>query len=154
MKTLCLDNKGILEYQKNRFPYLMIDVAEEILPGKSAKGFKNLSSNEWFFKCHFPGDPNMPGMLQIESMVQMSALIILTLPNNKGKIMYISKLKKAIFKKKVLIGDKFLIITNLKSFKRGIASFVAKAFVRESKVSEAEFDLVLPQELNKYKLRS
>ena len=154
MKTLCLDNKGILEYQKNRFPYLMIDVAEEILPGKSAKGFKNLSSNEWFFKCHFPGDPNMPGMLQIESMVQMSALIILTLPNNKGKIMYISKLKKAIFKKKVLIGDKFLITTNLKSFKRGIASFVAKAFVRESKVSEAEFDLVLPQELNKYKLRS
>jgi len=154
MKTLCLDNKGILEYQKNRFPYLMIDVAEEILPGKSAKGFKNLSSNEWFFKCHFPGDPNMPGMLQIESMVQMAALIILTLPNNKGKIMYISKLKKAIFKKKVLIGDKFLIITNLKSFKRGIASFVAKAFVRESKVSEAEFDLVLPQELNKYKLRS
>ena len=154
MKTLCLDNKGILEYQKNRFPYLMIDVAEEIVPGKSAKGFKNLSSNEWFFKCHFPGDPNMPGMLQIESMVQMSALIILTLPNNKGKIMYISKLKKAIFKKKVLIGDKFVIITNLKYFKRGIASFVAKAFVRESKVSEAEFDLVLPEELNKYKLKS
>ena len=96
----------------------------------------------------------MPGMLQIESTVQMAALIILTLPNNKGKIMYISKLKRAIFKKKVLIGDKFVIITNLKYFKRGIASFVSKAFVRDSKVSEAEFDLVLPEELNKYKLKS
>ncbi len=153
MKKISLDNKGILEYQKNRFPYLMIDVAEEIIPGKFAKGFKNLSSNEWFFKCHFPGDPNMPGMLQIEAMVQLSALIILTLPDNKGKIMYISKLKKAIFKKKVLIGDKFIMETHLNSFNRGIASFTAKAFVKENKASEAEFELVLPDELNKYKLK-
>ncbi len=153
MKKISLDNKGILEYQKNRFPYLMIDVAEEIIPGKLAKGFKNLSSNEWFFKCHFPGDPNMPGMLQIEAMVQLSALIILTLPDNKGKIMYISKLKKAIFKKKVLIGDKFIMETHLNSFNRGIASFTAKAFVKENKASEAEFELVLPDELNKYKLK-
>ena len=120
MNKIYLDNQGILEYQKNRFPYLMIDVAEEIVPGKYAKGFKNLSSNDWFFKCHFPGDPNMPGMLQIESMVQMSALIILTLPNNKGKIMYISKLKKAVFKKKILIGDKFYIEADLNSYKRGV----------------------------------
>tara|TARA_E500000178_G_scaffold287923_1_gene290373 strand:+ start:200 stop:664 length:465 start_codon:yes stop_codon:yes gene_type:complete len=153
MNKIYLDNQGILEYQKNRFPYLMIDVAEEIVPGKYAKGFKNLSSNDWFFKCHFPGDPNMPGMLQIESMVQMSALIILTLPNNKGKIMYISKLKKAVFKKKILIGDKFYIEADLNSYKRGIASFIAKAFVKENKVCEAEFDLVLPDEINKYKLK-
>ena len=97
MKALSLNNLEILEYQKNRYPYLMIDVAEEVVPGKFAKGFKNLSSNDWFFKCHFPGDPNMPGLLQIEAMVQMSALVILTLPKNKGKIMYISKLKKATF---------------------------------------------------------
>ncbi len=153
MKTLSLNNLEILEYQKNRYPYLMIDVAEEVVPGKFAKGFKNLSSNDWFFKCHFPGDPNMPGLLQIEAMVQMSALVILTLPNNKGKIMYISKLKKAIFKQKVLIGDKFNIEADLLAYKRGVATFIAKAFIKEKKVCEAEFDLVLPEELERFRLK-
>ena len=85
-----LDLNGILEYQQNRDPYLMIDFATEVAPGKSAKGYKDLSEKEWFFKVHWPSDPNMPGMLQIESLVQMSALAILSLPGNKGKIMYLT----------------------------------------------------------------
>ena len=44
-----LDKKKILEYQRNRSPYLMIDFAEEVIPGKSAKGYKDLNSDEWFF---------------------------------------------------------------------------------------------------------
>ena len=83
-----LNKNQILEYQQNRNPYLMIDSAEEIIPGKIAKGYKDLTIDEWFFKVHWPNDPNMPGMLQIEALVQMSALSILTLPGNKGKIMY------------------------------------------------------------------
>ena len=152
MKNIFLSNKEILEYQKNRFPYLMIDVAETIVPGKSSKGFKNLTANDWFFKCHFPGDPNMPGLLQIEAIVQMASLIILTLPNNKGKVMYLSKLSKSLFKKKVLIGDKLDISAELKSFKRGVGSFYGKAMVRKKKVSEADFELILPDEIEKYKL--
>ena len=79
MKKLHLDLIGIQEYQQNRYPYLLVDVAEEVVPGVSAKGYKDLSINDWFFDCHFPGDPNMPGMLQIEAMVQLCALTILTL---------------------------------------------------------------------------
>ena len=71
---LKLDKNQIYEYQQNREPYLLIDEATEVIPGKSAKGFKILKNNEWFFKVHWPNDPNMPGMLQIESLVQMSAL--------------------------------------------------------------------------------
>ena len=78
-----LDRNEILEYQQNRDPYLMIDEATEVIPGKSAKGFKKLKNDEWFFKVHWPSDPNMPGMLQIESLVQMSALSILTLQEIK-----------------------------------------------------------------------
>ena len=74
MNSLRLEKKEILEYQANRDPYLMIDVAEEVIPGVSAKGYKNLTKDDWFFKCHFEGDPNMPGLLQIESLVQMAAL--------------------------------------------------------------------------------
>ena len=66
-----LNKKQILEYQQNKPPYLMIDCAEEIIPGKSAKGYKDLNFDEWFFKVHWPKDPNMPGMLQVESQTKI-----------------------------------------------------------------------------------
>ena len=97
---LTLNKSQILEYQKNRPPYLMIDEATEVIPGLSAKGFKYLNENEWFFKVHWEGDPNMPGMLQIEALVQMSALSILTLPGNKGKVMYLVNANNLKFFKK------------------------------------------------------
>ena len=80
MIKLTLDKKEIENYQQNRDPYLMIDYATEVVPGVSSKGYKKLTKKEWFFKVHWPSDPNMPGMLQVEAMVQMSSLAILTLP--------------------------------------------------------------------------
>ena len=74
MEKIILDKNGIHEYQQNRAPYLMIDYATEVIPGKSAKGYKDLNSDEWFFKVHCPKDPNMPGMLQVEALVQMSQI--------------------------------------------------------------------------------
>ena len=148
-----LDNKDILVYQKNRFPYLMIDVAEEVIPGKSVKGYKNLTANDWFFKCHFPGDPNMPGLLQVEAIVQLSALTILTLPGNKGKVMYLSKVFNSKFKKKVIIGDRLDLYSEVISFKRGIAKFEGKATVKDDKVCEVNFELVLPDEVDKFKIK-
>ena len=69
-----LNKKEILEYQNNEPPYLMIDFASEIIPGKKADGYKILNEDEWFFKVHWKNDPNMPGMLQIEALSQMAAL--------------------------------------------------------------------------------
>ena len=89
MKTLNLDKKGIYEYQQNREPYLMIDHATEVIPGVSAKGYKDFKNDEWFFKVHWKNDPNVPGMLQIEALVQMCALSLLTMPGNKGKLVYL-----------------------------------------------------------------
>ena len=68
MNKMILDKNKILEYQQNEPPYLMIDYAEEVIPGISAKGYKDLKKDEWFFKVHWKNDPNMPGMLQIESL--------------------------------------------------------------------------------------
>ena len=85
MKKITLDKKAICEYQQNRDPYLLIDHASEIIPGKCAKGYKHFKESDWFFKVHWPQDPNVPGMLQIESLVQMSALAILTLDEIKEK---------------------------------------------------------------------
>ena len=99
---MILDKNKIHEYQKNREPYLMIDFVEEVILGKSARGYKDLSEKEWFFKVHWPTDPNMPGMLQIESLVQMCALSLLTMPGNKGKLVYLISADKLKFQKKIV----------------------------------------------------
>ena len=128
MKPLTLNKKQICEFQQNRDPYLMIDFATEVIPGKSAKGYKDLSNNEWFFKVHWPKDPNMPGMLQIESLSQMGALSILCLDGNKGKTMYLTSANNLKFLKKIVPGDRLVIDTKVISYKRGIANIKGSGF--------------------------
>ena len=78
MRKLILDKKKILMYQQNRDPYLMMDYVTDVKPGISSEGYKDLI-DDWFFEVHWKNDPNMPGMLQIESLVQMASISILTL---------------------------------------------------------------------------
>ena len=154
MKPIKLDKQGIYEYQQNREPYLMIDHADEVIPGKSAIGYKDLKDDEWFFKVHWPNDPNMPGMLQIEAMVQMCALSILTLPGNKGKVVYLSSANKLRFLKKIIPSSRLYLKTNIKSFKRGIAVCEGTGHIKNDIVCKAEFNLILPEELDKYKIKT
>jgi|TARA_Y100000389_G_scaffold204799_1_gene259730 3-hydroxyacyl-[acyl-carrier-protein] dehydratase len=152
MKNLILDKKAILEFQQNRPPYLMIDHATEVVPGVSSRGYKDLKKDEWFFEVHWPNDPNMPGMLQIEALVQMSSLAILTLPNNKGKIMYLASSNNLKFIKKVIPNSRLTIETKIKSFKRGIAMCDGIGMIKNDLVCKAEFTLILPDQLKKYNL--
>ena len=147
-----LNTKEIHEYQQNRYPYLLVDVADEVVPGVSAKGYKNLSINDWFFDCHFPGDPNMPGMLQIEAMVQLCALSILTLDGNKGKVAYLSSANNLKWSRKVVPGDRFEMDTKLISFKRGLGHCTGMGSVNSQFVCQADFTLVLPHILDEYKV--
>ena len=150
MKKIILDKKGIYEYQQNREPYLLIDVATEVVPGKSAKGYKDLGSDEWFFKVHWPSDPNMPGMLQIEALIQMCALSILSLPGNKGKVVYLTSANNMKFIKKIIPDSRLYIETKIKSFKRGLAICEGKGLVNKEIACKAEFVLILPEEIKKY----
>ena len=148
-----LNLKDILEYQQNRPPYLMIDCAEKIVPGKSSLGYKYFKDDEWFFKVHWKNDPNMPGMLQIESLVQMGALTILSLPGNKGKIVYLISATDLVFKKKIVPGDRLNIKTKLLSFKRGIAQLSGEGHVFDKKACSANFKLILPDQLSKFDIK-
>ena len=153
MKKIVLDKEGIYEYQQNREPYLMIDYATEVMPGKSAKGYKNLTKDEWFFKVHWPKDPNMPGMLQIEALVQMCALSILSLPNNKGKVVYLTSAHNMKFIKKIIPESRLYIKTKIKSFKRGLAICEGIGLIEKQMACKAEFNLILPEEIKKYNLK-
>ena len=150
--NLVLTHEDILEYQQNRDEYLMIDYATNVIPGKSAIGYKDLREKEWFFKIHWPGDPNMPGALQVEAMVQMCSLAILTLPNNKGKILYLVSANNLKFLKKVLPNSRLNLETEIISFKRGMAKCIGLGYIDNEVACKAEFNLILPDEIKKYKL--
>ena len=153
MKKLILDKNGIHEYQQNREPYLLIDFATEVIPGKSAAGYKDLKKDEWFFKVHWPNDPNMPGMLQIEALVQMCALSILSLPGNKGKVVYLTAANNMKFVKKIIPNNRLYIETKVKSFKRGLAICEGIGLIKKEIACKAEFNLILPDEIKKYNLK-
>ena len=148
-----LNKKEILEYQQNKPPYLMIDFAEEVVPGKSAKGYKDLKEDEWFFKVHWPNDPNMPGMLQIEALVQMAALAIVTLPGNKGKVIYLTRANNLEFKKKIIVGDRLNIETSIISWKRGVGACIGTGKVNGQLACKADFEIIDPVELKSFGLK-
>ena len=139
-----LSKKQIIKIQKNRDPYLLIDYATKVVPGKSVEGYKILKKNEWFFKVHWPGDPNMPGMLQVEAMVQMSSLIIFTLPNISEKTLYLADSNNIKFFKKIVPGDKLKIVSKLISNSRGLYKFESEGYVRKKIACKANFTLILP----------
>ena len=149
MKIFKLDKKGIYEYQQNREPYLMIDNATEVIPGVSAKGYKDFEIDEWFFKVHWKNDPNVPGMLQIEALVQMAALSILCLPGNKGKITHALS-HEVRFRKEVLPGKKFILKTKVESWKRGICKGFGEGIVDGEIACEATMTITIPEILEQY----
>ena len=153
MEKLRLDLNGLHEYQQNRYPYLLIDIAEEVIPGKSARGYKNLNDDDWWFEVHFPGDPNMPGALQIEAMVQLGALMVTTLPGNKGKVVYLISANNLKLMKKILPGDRLDIETELLSWKRGMGKCFGAGYVNGEKVCSIDFNIVMPHILEEYKVK-
>ena len=145
-----LDKEKILDYQKNRSPYLMIDHVTKVIPGKLSEGYKLLDENEWFFKVHWENDPNMPGMLQLEALVQMASISIFTLDGNKGKTAYLTNVNNAKFLKKILPGEKLELKTKIISFKRGLAKCYGEGFVKNNLAIKSEFMLILTDQILKY----
>lgn len=136
-------------YQPNRYPFLMIDKVVDVLPGKYARGYKNLTNNEWYFPKHFENHPNMPGALQLEAMAQMLTVAITTLDGLQGKITHALE-HKVRFKKEVLPGDRLDINTELISWKRGIAIGTGICLVGDEEVSSAKMTITIPEILEKY----
>ena len=136
-----LNKKQIIKIQKNRDPYLLIDYATKVIPGKSVEGYKILKKNEWFFKVHWPGDPNMPGMLQVEAMIQMSSLIVFTLPNMSGKTLYLVDCNNLKFFKKIVPGDKLKIVSKLISNTRGLYKFQSEGYVKKKSLVKLHLHL-------------
>ena len=145
-----LDAYAIQQYQQNRYPCFFLDYIEEAVPGKSAKGYKNFTFNEWFFPAHFPDEPNVPGFIQIESLTQMFLMTFLTLPENKGKKTGFVSIENARFKKKIVPGNRLDIEAEIKSFRRGLAKGTSVGYIDGEIACSAELVIAIPDILNQF----
>ena len=151
--ALSFDLKGIQECQQNRYPQLFIDSIVDVIPGVSARGFKNFTYNEWFFPSHFEDDPNVPGHIQIECLVQTFIMTFLCMDLYKGMKTNFVSINNAYFKRKIIPGERLEIIATLDSFKRGIAKGSAESFIRDEIACSADLLITLPDVLESFKPR-
>ena len=130
--------KEIKDILPHRYPFLMIDRVEEVVEGKSAKGYKNVTINENFFNGHFPEYPVMPGVLILEALAQMGAICILSKEEFKGKIGFLVGADKVRWKKQVMPGDKLDLEIEIVKLRGSIGVGKGKATVDGSLVCEGE----------------
>jgi UDP-3-O-[3-hydroxymyristoyl] N-acetylglucosamine deacetylase/3-hydroxyacyl-[acyl-carrier-protein] dehydratase len=123
----------------HRYPFLMVDKVIH-LDEKSVVGIKNVTTNEPFFTGHFPEEPVMPGVLQIEAAAQVGGILVLgTVPDPENYSTYFLKIDKVKFKRKVVPGDTLVIkVDLLEPIRRGIALVFAEIFVGNQLVMEGE----------------
>jgi 3-hydroxyacyl-[acyl-carrier-protein] dehydratase len=148
---LSFDVMGIQSCQRNRYPLLFVDRITDAVPGKSACGVKNFTYNEWFFPPHFEDDPNVPGFIQIECLVQTFIMTFLSLNEYKGKKTNFVSINNVKFKKKIVPGDTLIINAILDSLKRGIAKGRAESFVNGTPACSADFVVTIPDAFSIFK---
>lgn len=133
------DINEIMKRLPHRPPFLLVDKVLEI-SDTHIVAVKNVTMNEPFFTGHFPGNPVMPGVLQIEAMAQTGGLFLLNdMPVEETWDTYFLKIDNCRFKQKVIPGDTLVMRLDLLGpVRRGIASVAAKAYVGDKLVCEAE----------------
>ena len=146
-----LDIKEIIKHQRNRYPVLLIDRIVELDPGKYAKGIKCFTYNEWFFPAHFDDEPNVPGFVQVESLVQTFIMTFLCLPDYSGLKTNFVSINNIKFRRKIVPGDVLEVKSNLKSLKRGIASGNSVSTVNDELACSADFVVAIPEILESFK---
>ena len=145
-----LNNQEIQRYHRHRFPYLLTDCVEDIVPGKSARGWKNFSENEWLFHCNLHENEPVPYTMLIEILIEMSILPILMLEDNAGKITNEVAVDDSNVFREVYPGERLDVTANVKSWRRGIAVGTAEGFIGGELICNAKLTFVIPEIMEAY----
>jgi len=137
---------GIEEIKRilpHRYPFLMVDRILE-LTDTSARGIKNVTVNEFFFQGHYPEHPVMPGVLIVEAMAQVGAIVIMK--PGSGIIPYLASIDRLKFRKPVYPGDQLRIETELLGVKANMGRMKAASYVGDDVAAEGEMMFALIKE--------
>lgn len=136
---MLLDTTQIQKIIPHRFPFLLVDGVTELDPARRIVGIKNVTMNEPFFSGHFPGTPVMPGVLIIEALAQVAAVLVLReIPDREKKLVYFSGIDRARFRQPVVPGDQLILVVEVLRLKSRLGKLRGEAFVREKLAAEAE----------------
>jgi 3-hydroxyacyl-[acyl-carrier-protein] dehydratase len=136
-----LEITEIMKYLPHRYPFLLVDRILEVEEGRFIRGLKNVTINEPFFPGHFPHHPVMPGVLIIEAMAQVAAILAFkthgSVPDSDS-VVYFAGIDHARFKRPVVPGDQLIMEATIKRQVRHIWKFSCLAKVGEETTVEAE----------------
>ncbi len=142
-----LDIRRLLDTLPHRYPFVMIDRVIEFVGEDELVAIKNVTINEPFFSGHFPGNPVMPGVLQIEAMAQAAGVLLLRRGSSEGKVALLMSADKVKFRKAVRPGDQIVITAKLlRTRANRIASAEVTSSVDGLVVSSAELMFTLVDE--------
>lgn len=135
------DNVAIKAIMPHRYPMQLVDKVIALEPSDFVVGVKNVTANEPFFVGHFPEEPVMPGVLQVEAMAQCSGILVLSCVDEPERYStYFMKIDNVKFRQKVVPGDTLIFrVSFMTPLRRGVAQMKGYAFVGDKIVSEAEF---------------
>lgn len=149
MATKIFNATRIAELLRDAPPYVFVDRAELLDSGRVI-GHRYFPEDEWFFKCHFPGNPIVPGVFVLEAIMQTAALCAYA--QDDTDFVYAKKLKEVDFIAAVLPGDNLTVDITALRIRRGLVSAVGRATVDRGKgeivVCKAAFDMVIPGVIN------
>jgi len=134
------DIQKIMQYLPHRYPFLLIDRVNEVIPGEKVTALKNVTINEPFFQGHFPGVPVMPGVIILEAMGQAGGVLAYeSLPGRKeDNLVFLTGIDKARFRKPVVPGDQLIFELKLLKKRAKLIRMAGVATVDGVKVAEAE----------------
>ena len=128
-EPITLTNVEIQKILPHRYPFLLIDKIVDFEEGKSITGIKNVTANEPQFTGHFPGNPIMPGVLITEALAQVGAVMLLSMPENRGTLGVFTGINNFKFRRQVVPGDTLELHADLVTYRHGMGKANVKATV-------------------------